>query len=316
MERKMRAALIHEFGGPEKIKTETLPIPEVQEGEVLIRVQAAGVNPVDTAVREGYMQSKLTHQFPLILGWDVAGTVADIGYSARRFEIGEDVYGYARRPLVQYGTYAEYVVLPESYLAHSPQQMPATEAAGIPLAGLTAYQCLFDAAQLQTGQSVLILGASGGVGSMAIQLAKYQQAVVIGVASAGNLAYMQELGADYTIDYKEMHVGEAVKALMPEGVDLILDLTSGETLQQGLAALKPKGKLVSVLHSGKGLDPAIDFHYVFVEPNTLQLNHLADLADSGLLKVHVSQTYSLEEAAEAHRRIQGHHTTGKLVIVP
>jgi NADPH:quinone reductase-like Zn-dependent oxidoreductase len=316
MKREMLAALIHAFGGPEKIKIEGLPMPEVQEGEVLIRIQAAGVNPVDAAVREGYMQSKLPHRFPLVLGWDVAGTVADIGYSARRFEIGEGVYGYARRPLVQQGTYAEYVVLPETYLAHIPEQIPVAEAAGIPLAGLTAYQCLFDAAQLQTNQKVLILGASGGVGSMAIQLAKYQQAQVIGVASAANHAYMQELGADHTIDYKEKHVGEAVKAIYPEGVNLILDLVSGDTLQQSLTALRPGGKLVSVLHSGEGLDPAIDFHYVFVEPNTLQLNHLADLADSGLLKVHVSHTFPLAEAAEAHRQIQSHHTTGKLVILP
>ena len=315
MERKMRAAVIQAFGGPEQIKTETLPVPDVHEGEVLVRIQAAGVNPVDAAVREGYMQKKLPHQFPLILGWDVAGTVADIGYSARRFEIGEGVYGYARRPLVQYGTYSEYIVLPESYLAHIPQQIPVTEAAGIPLAGLTAYQCLFDAAQLQNHQSVLILGASGGVGSIAIQLARYQHAVIIAVAGAAKHAYMKELGADHTIDYKNKHVGQAARALLPQGVDLILDLASGETLQQSLAALKPGGKLVSVLHSGKDLDPAIDFQYVFVEPNTLQLDHLRDLADSGQLKVHVSQTFTLDQAAEAHRQIQRHHTKGKLVIV-
>jgi NADPH:quinone reductase-like Zn-dependent oxidoreductase len=315
MEKQMWAAVIHEFGGPEKIKTEILPVPSVQEGEVLVRIQAAGVNPVDTAVREGYMKNRIPHHFPLILGWDMAGIVADIGYSARRFEIGEGVYAYARRPVVRYGTYAEYIVLPESYLAHIPQQISFIEAAGIPLAGLTAYQCLFDAAQLQTGQSVLVLGASGGVGSMAIQLAKYQDAVIIGVASAANQAYMKELGADYTIDYNSGPVGGAVKAIFPQGVDLILDCVSGETLQHSLSALKPGGKVVSILHSGKGLDPAIDFQYVFVEPNSLHLDHLRDLVDSGLLKVHVSRTFPREEAAAAHQQIQSHHTKGKIVLV-
>jgi NADPH:quinone reductase-like Zn-dependent oxidoreductase len=207
-------------------------------------------------------------------------------------------------------------VLPESYLAHIPQQISFPEAAGIPLAGLTAYQGLFDAGQLLNGQTVLILGASGGVGSMAIQLAKYEDAVTIGVASAANQAYMKELGADYTIDYKKEHVGEAVKAIFPEGVDLILDCISGDTLQQSLSALQPGGKLVSILNRGQDLDPAINFEYIFVEPNSLHLDHLRDLADSGQLKVHVSQTYSLDKAAEAHRQIETHHTKGKIVIVP
>lgn len=316
MAKTMRAALIHEFGGPEKIKIETLPVPQIQEGEILVRIKAAGVNPVDAAIREGYLKDRLPHRLPLILGWDLAGIVADIGYSARRFEIGESVYGYARRPVVQYGTYADYIVLPESYLAHSPEKMSFAEAAGIPLVGLTAYQCLFDAGQLLNKQRVLILGASGGVGSMAIQLAKYEEAVVLAVASAANHAYMKALGADHTIDYKQQHVGQAVKAIFPEGVDLILDCTSGETLQQSLSSLKPGGKLVSILHRGEGLDQSIDFQYVFVEPNSLQLEHLCDLADSGLLKVHLSQTFPLDQAAEAHRQIQTRHTTGKIVIVP
>lgn len=311
----MRAALIREFGGPEKIRTETVPIPHVQEGQVLVRIKAAGVNPVDTAVREGYLQERIPHRFPLILGWDLAGIVADIGFSARRFEIGEGVYGYARRPVVQYGTYSEYIVLPETYLAHMPSQLTYAQAAGIPLAGLTAYECLFDAGLLQTRQTVLILGASGGVGSMAIQLARYQQAVIIGVASGANHAFMKELGAGYTVDYKNEHVGESVKALFPEGVDLIVDCVSGDTLKQSLSALKPGGRLVSIINQGQDLDPGIDFQYVFVEPNSLHLDHLRDLADSGLLKVHVSQTYTLDQVAEAHRQIQTHHTQGKIVIV-
>jgi NADPH:quinone reductase-like Zn-dependent oxidoreductase len=312
----MKAAVYDAFGGPEKIQIRQLAIPAIQEGEVLLRVKAAGVNPVDYAVREGYLKDFLTHSFPIIPGWDVAGVVADRGYSARRFNIGDQVYAYARRPVVQYGTFAEYIVLPDSYLAKRPESISWEEAAGIPLVGLTAYQSLFDAGHLQEGQTVLILGASGGVGSLAIQLASIKGARVIGVASEKNLNYMKELGADATIDYRTKHLGETVKAVAPAGVDLIFDCASGDTLQQCLQALKPEGKLVSILNQGTNLDPAINFQYVFVEPNAAQLDQLREWVDAGLLKVPVSAVYSLEETAEALKQIQTTHTTGKIVIVP
>jgi NADPH:quinone reductase-like Zn-dependent oxidoreductase len=217
---------------------------------------------------------------------------------------------------VQHGTFAEYVVLPESYLALRPTSLGSEEAAGIPLAGLTAYQSLFDAGQLQAGQTVLILGASGGVGSFAIQLAKEKGATVVAVASEPNFAYMKELGADFTVDYKKGPVGEGVKNLLPDGVDFIFDCISGDTLTQSLTALKPGGTLVSILHRSEGLDPSIRFHYVFVEPNSTQLEELSRLADAGKLKVKVAKAYPLEETAEAFNQIDTHHTTGKIVIVP
>ncbi|MFA1773218.1 NADP-dependent oxidoreductase [Rufibacter glacialis] len=312
----MRAAYYHEFGGPENIEVGTLKVPELQEGEVLVRVMAAGVNPVDNAVLAGWLNSKLPVQFPAIPGWDVAGVVEDRGFSARRFHVGDEVYAYARRPTVQHGTFANYIVLPESYLAHRPKNLAWEAAAGIPLVGLTAYQSLFDAGQLEHGQTVLILGASGGVGSLGIQLAKWKGATVVGVASQKNHAFLKDLGADHTVDYKNTYVGQAVKELFPEGVDLIFDGASGETLQQSLEALKPGGKLVSILNTGEDLDPGIDFQYVFVEPNSRQLEHLRELAEAGSLKVHVSQVYSLNQAAEALRQIASHHTTGKIVVVP
>ena len=316
MAKQMKAATYEEFGGTEKIKISTVAVPEAGEGEVLVRIRAAGVNPVDGAVREGYLKDFLPYTFPVIPGWDMAGVIEARGFSARRFEVGEEVYAYARRPMVQYGTFAEYIVIPESYLARKPQHMSFEEAAGIPLVGLTAYQSLFDAGNLQEGQTVLILGASGGVGSLGIQLAKARGATVLGVASEKNHAYMKELGADSTIDYKNQDVGAAVRALAPDGVDLIFDCTSGDTLQQSLKALKPAGKLVSILNHGKDLNPAIDFQYVFVEPNSSQLDRLRELAETGQLKVHVSKTYTLAETAEALDQIETLHTRGKIVIVP
>lgn len=222
MEEKMKAAVYDEFGGPEKIQIREVAVPEVKEGEVLVRIKAAGVNPVDYVVREGYLKDALPYQFPVIPGWDVAGVVEERGFSARRFNVGDEVYAYARRPVVQHGTFAEYIVIPESYLAARPQRISWEEAAGIPLVGLTAYQSLYDAGQLLEGQTVLILGASGGVGSLGIQLAKVKGARVIGVASEKNHAFMKELGADETIDYRNNNVGEAVKAVAPDGVDFDL----------------------------------------------------------------------------------------------
>ncbi|WP_245964504.1 NADP-dependent oxidoreductase [Rufibacter immobilis] len=313
---KMRAAYYEAFGSADQIKVGELEVPELKEGEVLVRIKAAAVNPVDSAVREGHLKQFLPINFPAIPGWDVAGVVEDRGFSARRFAVGDEVYAYARRPLVQHGTFAEYIALPESYLARKPQNLSFEETAGIPLVGLTAYQSLFDAGNLQAGQTVLILGASGGIGTLGIQLAKNCGATVIGVASQKNHAFMQELGAHHTIDYNGQDVGEAVKAIAPDGVDLIFDAASGETLTQSLKALKPDGKLVSILNQGQDLDKNLNFQYVFVEPNSAELDILCELAEAGKLKVHVSQTYPLDQAAEAMRQIETHHTKGKIVIVP
>jgi NADPH:quinone reductase-like Zn-dependent oxidoreductase len=312
----MRAVYYEKFGGTEVLKTGNLPVPEVGEGEVLVRVKAAAINPVDAAVREGLLASFIPVQFPAIPGWDVAGVVEERGFSARRFGVGDEVYAYARRPVVKDGTFAEYLVIPESYLALRPQNLSWEEAAGIPLVGLTAYQSLFEAGGVQEGQTVLILGASGGVGSLGIQLARSRGARVIGVASAHNHAFMQELGAEGAVDYNNPQLAEKVRQLAPDGMDLIFDCAAGETLQKSLPALKEGGRLVSILERGGNIDKSIDFHYVFVEPNAAQLEDLAQLAEEGRLKVKLSGTFRLEDAVEAFRQIETHHTQGKLAIVP
>jgi NADPH:quinone reductase-like Zn-dependent oxidoreductase len=316
MAKTMKAAFYDAFGGIENIKIGTMEIPEIKEGEVLVKVKAAAINPIDAAVRAGYLKDYIPTVFPVVSGWDVAGIVEERGFSARRFNIGDEVYAYARRPIVQWGTFAEFIVIPESYLAPCPKNIPWEESAGIPLVGLTAYQCLYDAGHLHKEQSVLILGASGGVGSLGIQLAKSKGAHVIGVASKKNHEFMREMGAAHTIDYHNTDICEEIKKHYPEGIDLIFDCASGETLKKSLPALKKNGRLVSILNQGTDLDKNINFQYVFVEPNSKQLAHLQGLADTGKLKVHISHTFTLDDAPEAFRLIETQHTTGKIVIVP
>ena len=312
----MRAAYYTAFGEADVLQTGELEIPELKEAEVLVKIQASAVNPVDAAVRKGHLKNALPVTFPAIPGWDMAGIVEERGFSARRFHVGDEVYAYARRPWVQWGTYAEYIVIPESYLAIRPKTISWEESAGIPLVGLTSYQSLYVMGNLQKGQRVLILGAAGGIGTLAIQLAKARGATVIGVAGAKNHSYMADLGADYCIDYRDSRVGDAVKKFFPHGVDLIFDAASGETLMQSLEALKNDGAVVSILNRGEGIDKSIRFHYVFVEPNACQLDDLRKLTEEGKVKVPVSETYPLEKAGEAMKQIETHHTTGKIVIVP
>jgi NADPH:quinone reductase-like Zn-dependent oxidoreductase len=316
MSSQMKASYFEEYGDLDQVKTGTLEKPEPGEGEVLVRVQAAGVNPVDAAVVRGMLENAIPGQFPAVPGWDVAGVVEDRGYAARRFNEGDEVYAYARRPTVQHGTFAEYVALPECYLAHRPQKVTMEEAGGIPLVGLTAYQSLFQAGDLQENQTLLILGASGGVGTMAIQLAKTVGATVIGVASGENQEYMQDLGADHTIDYKAGDVGEAVSSIAPKGVDFIFHCSRGNSLDQSIDTLKSGGQLVSITNSQPDVPDNVSFQYVFVEPNAVQLRHIRKLADEGKIEVPVSHTYSLEEVEKALKEIESLHTRGKKVITP
>lgn len=316
MSKKMKAAYYEEFGELNQIKVGELDKPEPGEGEVLIRIQSAGVNPVDAAVARGMLKDAIPAEFPVVPGWDVAGLIEERGHSARRFAKGDKVYAYARRPVIQHGTFAEYISIPESYVAKSPEKLTMEEAGGIPLTGLTAYQSLFDAGTLKGGETVLILGASGGVGSLAIQLANWKGATVIGVAGSSNQEYMQDLGADYTIDYSKGDVGEAVDKIAPDGIDMIFHCSRGDSLEQSHDRLKEGGRLISITNSDPKRRDDIHFQYVFVEPNALQLEHLSELADSGSLKVPVSKIFKLDDAQQALQEIESLHTRGKTVITP
>ena len=318
MSEQMKASYIEKFGELDAIKIGELNKPEPGEGEVLVRIKSAGVNPVDSAIIHGMLKDAFPSDFPLIPGWDMAGIIEKRGHGARRFKEGDKVYAYARRPKIQHGTFAEFIALPESYVAKAPEKISLENAGGIPLVGLTAYQSLFDAGKLREGQTVLILGASGGVGTIAIQLAKSVGAKVIGVASKNNHNYMQKLGADETIDYNDYHVGEAAKEIEPEGVDLIFHCSRGESLKQAMEAniLKSDGHLVSITNRNPDISEDINFQYVFVEPNASQLQHIQELADEGKIQVPVSETFKLDKASEALEKIESLHTRGKLIITP
>lgn len=320
MSEKMKAAIFKSFGELDNIEINEVDRPEPGEGEVLVKVNAAGANPVDAAVARGMLKDAIPTEFPAIPGWDLAGEVVENGFSARRFEEGDDVYAYARRPTVEKGTFAEYVAIPESYLALRPESISMKEAGGAPLVGLTAYQAIFDAGKLKEGQTLLVLGASGGVGTLAIQLAKSVGATVIGVASEKNHDYMKELGADDTVDYSDGHVGEQVASLNSagDGIDLIIHCSRGDSLSECMekGVLTDNGKVVSITKSKPEESWNVDYEYVFVEPNSSQLKHLAELADDGKLKIPSIKTYDLDETAEALKDVETLHNRGKLIITP
>ena len=313
----MKACIIDNFGGRDRLKITDIPKPEAGDGEVLVRIKAVGVNPVDWKIREGRLKDAFPHEFPLIPGWDMAGVVEAVGHSARRFAPGDEIYAYARRPVIQKGTYAEYITLPESYITRKPKNLSMAEAASIPLTALTAYQALFDAGRLQKGQSVFILGASGGVGSSAVQLAAEKGARVIALASNRNHDYLKSLGASGTIDYERGDFITGLGELVPDGVDLVFDCHGGDTLQRGLLCVRSGGNLVSITEtvdedSLKNRD--VRFTFTFVEPNVRQLDHIRDLIESGRFKANVTRTFPFAEVKKAHEAMETGHTRGKIVL--
>jgi NADPH:quinone reductase-like Zn-dependent oxidoreductase len=315
---KMKAVVLEEFGGVDKLKLLTdLPKPEVKEGEILIKIMAAGVNPVDCKIRQGLLTSRLPHHFPIIPGWDLSGIVEQTGYSSKRFKAGDEVFAYVRRPFVQFGTYAEYISIPESYVTFKPKNISFEEAASIPLVGLTAYQSIIEKEIISKGKTVFIIGASGGVGTMAVQLAKIAGAKVIALASSENHDYLKSLGASHTLDYKKGDFVEALKFLEPQGVDIVYDCFGKDALDKAYYCVKKGGWLVSILGQEKKeltTKLGINFRYWFVEPNVVQLDLLKQLIESGQLKTNVSRVFPIEEVREAHQFMEGGHTTGKIVL--
>ncbi len=313
----MKAVIIHEFGGREKLILTEVPPLKPGEGEVLIRIKASGVNPVDWKIREGLRKDRLNHQFPIILGWEMAGIVEELGYAARRFKVEDKVYGLCRRPIVQKGTYAEYIAIPESYITFMPRNLSFEKAAAVPLSGLTAYQCLFDRARLKRGETVLIVGASGGVGGFAVQFVKAIQAKVIAVASSRHQTYLKRLGADHFLDYTKGDFRLAVKALRPKGVSVVLAAVGGESLLQSYDCVKKGGRLVTIVEPGDqdmASHKKIKLFYHFVEPNSRQLDHIRDWIEEKKVKIHLSGIFPLEQARRAQELIETGHTQGKIVL--
>ncbi|MCL5966961.1 MAG: NADP-dependent oxidoreductase [Deltaproteobacteria bacterium] len=306
----MKSVRIHTYGGPEVLVYEDAPRPTPGTGEVLIRVHAAGVNPVDWKVREGYVKQWITHSLPLIPGWDVSGVVEAAGPGARRLQKGDEVY--SRPDISRDGAYAQYIVVRESEVAIKPESLDHIHAAAIPLAALTAWQALFDAAGLGAGQKVLIHAAGGGVGSFAVQLAKWKGAHVIGTASKRNHDFLRTLGADETIDYTATRFEDAVR-----NVDVVLDTMGGDTQKRSWKVLRKGGILVSILTAPPPEEAAahgMRQAYTFVQPNAAQLVEIAKLADSGKLRPVVETVLPLPEARRAQELSQAGHVRGKIVL--
>ena len=308
----MQAVRIHEFGGLDSLKVEDAPAPEPGGGEVLVRIHAAGINPVDwkTCAGEG-VASRLEDPFPFIPGWDVSGVVQAPGAGVSDFRTGDAVCGMVRWPWGG-GGYAEYVAAPAVDLVARPESMNDAQAAGLPLAALTAWQALFDTAALQLGQSVLIHAAAGGVGHIAVQLAKWRGAHVTGTASARNEAFLRELGADRVIDYNATRFEDVAGDM-----DVVLDGVGGEIQERSFGVLKPGGMLVSI-RGRPSQDQAsargVRAQHVSVHADAEQLRAIADLAEAGRLAVHVDATFPLEEVRKAHEMSKTGHTRGKVVL--
>jgi NADPH:quinone reductase-like Zn-dependent oxidoreductase len=306
----MKAVQFHSHGDAGVLVLEETARPQAAADEVLIRVHAAGVNPLDWKVRDGHLKARMQHRLPLIPGWDVSGVVKALGPGVTAFKTGDAVYGML--DFMRNGAYAEYVAAGTRNLVIKPNTIDPIQAGAVPLAALTAWQSLFEVAGLESGQTVLIHAAAGGVGHFAVQFAKWKEARVIGTASAVNKTFLRELGADEVIDYTSTKLEEAVR-----DVDVVLDTIGGETRQRSWQVLKKGGILVATL----GISPHETAQYpglrgkgIMVHPDTAQLTQIATLIDEGHLKPVVTTILPLAEAARAHEISQTGHVRGKIVL--
>jgi NADPH2:quinone reductase len=313
----MKAIAIREFGGRDKLERMDLPMPEVGKGEILVRVKGAGVNPVDWKIRQGWLKDLFPHRFPLIPGWDAAGIVERIGPGVTRFRVGDEIFAYCRKPVVQGGAYAEFIALTEEHMAFKPRNTTFHEAAGIPLAALTAYQALVDAARIKSGERVLIHAAAGGVGGFGVQIATDRGALVWGTAGRRNEEYVRNLGAERVIDYTREDFWKAVRSAYPDGVDVVFDCVGGDVLKKSVEIVRKGGRLISIVDSidEGGLGGAdIRFEFVFVAPNSKELSELGQMVEEGRLRPCLEEVLPLEEAARAHELNESRHTRGKIVL--
>ncbi|MGW1197942.1 NADP-dependent oxidoreductase [Streptomyces sp. NPDC002536] len=313
----MRTVVQDGFGGPEVLRVQQVPRPVPLPTEVLVRVHAAGINPVDWKTRGGTGMAGLLGEPPFTLGWDVSGVVEEVGFGVTTLKAGDEVYGMPWFPRVANG-YAEYVTAPARQWARKPATVDHVHAAAVPLAALTAWQAVVDTAQLQAGQRVLVTAAAGGVGHFAVQFARHLGAHVIGTASAARHAWLKELGADETIDYTTTRFEDAVK-----DVDVVIDLVGDahdRTSTRSLKVLRPGGLLVAI---PQGVSPelaqaaeaaGVRVTPFLVEPDGAALTAIAGLIDAGEVVVEVEETFLLEQAGAAHARGEAGRTRGKLVL--
>lgn len=313
----MQAIAIERFGGREELRLMDRPDPKVGPDAVLWDNRASSVNPVDWKIREGRLDAAFDHVFPVILGWDAAGVVRATGPAVTGFRPGDEVYAYCRKDVIGAGTYAERVAMREWAVARKPASLSFEEAGALPLAGLTALQ-MRDALAVGDGDVVLVQAAAGGVGHLAVQLAKAAGAHVIGTAGAANHDFVRELGADEVIDYRGQDVAEAVLASHPGGIDAVFDIFGGDAQPEAARYLaRGRGRIASIAappDAERFAADGIGTRYVFVRPSAAGLAELAALVDGGSLRVHVSETVPLSDTARAHELVEGGHTRGKVAI--
>ena len=304
----MRGVAYDRYGGPDVLTLrDDLPDPPVGPDTVLVRVHAAGVNPVDVLIRSGGLTGAYPHHLPIVPGWDVAGVVEAAGPAVTAFAAGDEVFGYVRRDDVQWGTTAELVPAPQRCLAHKPESLSFAEAAGLPLAGLTAYQSLTEALDVHEGERVLVHRAAGGVGFSAVQIAVALGAHVVGTASPRNHGFLTDAGAAEVLDYS----AEPISAQLSEPVDVVLDLVGGDTLADAPEQVRDRARIVSVV------DPVVNEmggRYVFVRPEHEHLEELGRMADAGQLRVPIARAFPLEQTAGAQELVAGGHVRGKVVV--
>ena len=304
----MKAVVAHEYGAPDVLKFEDVPRPEPKADEALVRVIASGVNPADPLTLSGKYAKEFDTHLPLIPGYDIAGIVEKTGANITRLKIGDAVYGYPTFG----GGWADYVTVKEYEVAPKPKSLNFVEAAAVPMGALTAWQALMDVAKLQPGQTILIHGGSGGVGSFAVQIAKARAARVIATASMANQDLLKQLGADVTIDYTKTRFEDVAK-----DVDAVLDPVGKETLARSYDVVKKGGivmSLVALPDRAQLAKRGIHGAAISVHPDSGDLAQIAELIDAGKIKPVVTQVLSLSEAIAAQQQAATHHTRGKIVL--
>jgi alcohol dehydrogenase len=330
----MKAFIVDRYGKKDNVRIGEMPEPELRESDVLVQVHAAGVNPLDVKIRDGEFKLLLPYRLPLILGSDVAGVVVRVGSRVRRFKPGDEVY--ARPAKDRIGSFAEFIAMDEADVAIKPKELSMEEAASVPLVALTAWQALIERANLKKGQKVLIHAGSGGVGTMAIQLAKHVGAVVATTTSTANIDWVKALGADIVIDYSKQDF-----ATVLEDCDVVLNSLGGDTLEKSLQVLKPGGKLISISgppdpdfakESGaswflrqvmhllsyrirkKAKQRRVTYSFLFMKANGEQLREITRLMDAAVLRPVVDRIFPFESTSDAMAYVEKGRVKGKVVI--
>lgn len=313
----MRAMAIREFGGPDKLEAVELPTPAIEDDQVLVKVKAAGVNPVDWKARGGYLKDRLQHVWPVVPGWELSGVVEEVGDGVDDVSEGDEIYAFTRGETYGRGSYAEYMALPAAHVAPKPASLSFTDAAAVPLTALTAYQALHEVLAVSAHESILIQGAAGGVGGWAVQLAKLHEAYVMGTASEDNHGYVREFGADVVIDYRRKRFEEVVQVLHPDGICCVFDTVGDEVTDRSAKLLPPGGRLCSIakrITAENYPKQRIKAEYHFVYPSREQLIELGELIEAGDLKLPEVDVLPLAEARKAHQVSETRHHRGRLVL--